>query len=133
MNSVLCSVATRGRYHTTLPLTLNAIINQTKKVDKLVIFDDNDEPQDMRKELVYSYFFQMLTIKGIAWEWVYAGKKGQHYIHQMANGMGFDWVWRVDDDAIPEPNVLQNLFNYAHKNVGAVGGAILTPPIKQEA
>ena len=128
MNSVLCSVATRGRYHTTLPLTLNAIINQTKKVDKLVIFDDNDEPQDMRKELVYSYFFQMLDIKGIKWEWLFANKKGQHHIHQIANTMGFDWVWRVDDDAIPEPNVLQNLFNYTHKNVGAVGGAILTPP-----
>jgi len=128
VDKVLCSVATRGRYQTTLPLTLNAIINQTKKVDKLVIFDDNDEPQDMRNELVYSYFFQMLTIKGIAWEWVYAGKQGQHYIHQMANGMGFDWVWRVDDDAIPEPNVLQTLFNYTHKNVGAIGGAILTPP-----
>ena len=130
MDSVLCSVATRGRYHTTLPLTLNAIINQTKKVDKLVIFDDNDEPQDMRNELAYSYFFQILTIKGIAWEWVYASKKGQHYIHQMANTMGYDWVWRVDDDAIPEPNVLQTLFNYTHKNVGAIGGSILTPPLQ---
>ena len=128
MSSVLCSVATRGRYHTTLPLTLNAIINQTKKVDKLIIFDDNDEPQDMRKELVYSHFFEILNAKGIKWEWVYAHKKGQHYIHQMANTMGFDWVWRVDDDAIPEPNVLQNLFNYTHKNVGAVGGAIITLP-----
>lgn len=67
MSRVLCSVATRGRYFTTLPLTLQAIISQTKKVDKLVIFDDNDEPQDMRKELVYNYFFQMLDIKGIPW------------------------------------------------------------------
>lgn len=130
MDKVLCSVATRGRYQTTLPLTLNAIINQTKKVDKLIIFDDNDEPQDMRKELVYSYFFQMLDIKGIQWEWLYAQKKGQHHIHQMANTMGFDWVWRVDDDAIPEPNVLQTLFNYTSKKVGAVGGAILTPPLQ---
>ena len=128
MNKVLCSVATRGRYQTTLPLTLNAIINQTKKVDKLIICDDNDEPQDMRNELIYSHFFQMLTIKGIAWEWIFAGKKGQHYIHQMANTMGYDWVWRVDDDAIPEPHVLQTLFNYTHKNVGAVGGAIITLP-----
>ena len=133
MDSVLCSVATRGRYQTTLPLTLNSIINQTKKVDKLVIFDDNNEPQDMRKELVYSYFFKMLDIKGIAWEWVYAHKKGQHHIHQMANTMGFDWVWRVDDDAIPEPNVLQTLFNYTSKKVGAVGGAILTPPLQFES
>ena len=133
MDKVLCSVATRGRYQTTLPLTLNAIINQTKKVDKLVIFDDNDEPQDMRKELVYSYFFQMLDIKGIEWEWVYAHKKGQHHIHQMANTMGFDWVWRVDDDAIPEPNVLQTLFNYTSKKVGAIGGSILTPPLQFES
>jgi GT2 family glycosyltransferase len=133
VDKVLCSVATRGRYQTTLPLTLNAIINQTKKVDKLVIFDDNDEPQDMRKELVYNYFFQMLDIKGIQWEWLYAQKKGQHHIHQMANTMGFDWVWRVDDDAIPEPNVLQTLFNYTSKKVGAVGGSILTPPLQFES
>ena len=133
MDKVLCSVATRGRYQTTLPLTLNAIINQTKKVDKLIIFDDNDEPQDMRNELVYSYFFQMLDIKGIQWEWLYAQKKGQHHIHQMANTMGFDWVWRVDDDAIPEPNVLQTLFNYTSKKVGAVGGSILTPPLRFES
>jgi GT2 family glycosyltransferase len=133
VNKVLCSIATRGRYQTTLPLALNAIINQTKKVDKLIIFDDNDEPQDMRKELVYSYFFQMLDIKDIKWEWLFANKKGQHHIHQMANTMGFDWVWRVDDDAIPEPNVLQTLFNYTSKKVGAVGGAILTPPLQFES
>ena len=127
---ILCSVATRGRYRTTLPLVLSAIINQTRLPDKLVIFDDNDEPQDMRKELAYSYFFQMLDLKGIKWEWVFAEKKGQHHIHQLANTAGYKWVWRVDDDAIPEPNVLQNLYRIATKieNVGAVGGSILTPP-----
>ena len=131
MSKVLCSVATRGRYFTTLPLVLNAIINQTKSPDKLVIFDDNDEPQDMRKEMIYSYFFQMLDIKGIPWEWRYATKRGQHFIHQEANNMGYEWVWRVDDDAIPEPNVLAELYDWATDtvgNVGAVGGSILTPP-----
>ena len=128
---ILCSVATRGRYFTTLPLTLQAIINQTLPVDKLVIFDDNDEPQDMRNELIYAHFFQMLDIKGIPWEWVYAGKKGQHHIHQMANKMGYEWVWRVDDDAIPEPNVLAHLYRCTqnYDDVGAVGGSILTPPV----
>lgn len=135
MSKVLCSVATRGRYFTTLPLVLNAIINQTRPVDKLVIFDDNDEPKDMRSEMIYSYFFQMLDIKGIAWEWLYADKKGQHHIHQRANMMGYDWVWRVDDDAIPEPNVLERLYSYAEgvdelgeTKIGAVGGSVLTPP-----
>jgi len=129
MPKVLCSVATRGRYHTTLPLVLNAIINQTTLPDKVVIFDDNDEPQDMRNEMIYQYFFQMLDIKKIAWEWQYAEKKGQHHIHQRANTMGFDWVWRCDDDAIPEPNVLGNLLGYTSiEDVGAIGGSILTPP-----
>lgn len=129
MPKVLCSVATRGRYHTTLPLVLNAIINQTRPVDKLVVFDDNDEPQDMRNELIYSYFFSMLDIKGIAWEWKFAEKKGQHHIHQMANRSGFEWVWRCDDDAIPEPNVLESLLKHVADDVGAVGGAVLTPPL----
>lgn len=130
MSSVLCSIATRGRYFTTLPLVLNAVINQTRLPDKVVIFDDNDEPQDMRKELVYQYFFQMLDIKGVAWEWVFAEKKGQHYIHQRANLMGYGWVWRVDDDAIPEPNVLAELCSWIDKwpDLGAVGSHIWTPP-----
>jgi hypothetical protein len=128
MSKILCSVSTRGRYQTTLPLTPQAIIMQTRLPDKLVIFDDNDDPKDMRNELAYSYFFQMLDLKGVAWEWQYADKKGQHHNHQRANTMGFDWVWRVDDDAIPEPNVLQNLASYISDDVGAIGGAVLTPP-----
>ena len=128
MSKVLCSVATRGRYFTTLPLVLNAIINQTRPVDKLVIFDDNDEPQDMRSQMIYQYFFQMLDIKGIAWEWLYADKKGQHHIHQRANTMGYKWVWRCDDDAIPEPNVLEELYRFTGSSTGAVGGQVLTPP-----
>lgn len=128
MPKILCSVATRGRYFTTLPLVLNAIINQTRLPDKLVIFDDNDEPQDMRKEYMYQYFFHMLQLKGVEWQWLFAEKKGQHHIHQQANRAGFDWVWRVDDDAVPESNVLENLAKHIADDVGAIGGAVLTPP-----
>jgi hypothetical protein len=128
MDKVLCSVSTRGRYHTTLPLTLQAIINQSVLPDKLVIFDDNDEPEDMRLIPHYSYLFQMLDYYNVEWEWLFAEKKGQHYNHQVANTMGYDWVWRVDDDAIPEPNVLEMLLHYTNDSVGAVGGSILTPP-----
>ena len=128
MAKVLCSVATKGRYFTTLPLVLNAIMNQTRLPDKLVIFDDNDEPKDMRSESIYQHFFQILNHKKIDWEWKFAEKKGQHYIHQMANTMGFEWVWRVDDDAIPEPNALEELYKHTADDVGAIGGSILTMP-----
>lgn len=132
MASVLCSIATRGRYQTTLPLALNAIINQTKLPDKLVIFDDNDEPEDVRNNNIYQHLFSIMDYKGIKWEWVYAAKKGQHHIHQSANRMGYDWVWRVDDDAIPEPNVLAELYSWINDDVGAIGGAILTLPINPD-
>ena len=132
MDKVLCSIATRGRYQTTLPLALNAIINQTKLPDKLVIFDDNDEPEDVRNNNIYQHLFSIMDYKGIKWEWVYAAKKGQHHIHESANRMGYDWVWRVDDDAIPEPNVLAELYSWIDKDVGAIGGAILTLPINPD-
>ena len=132
MDKVLCSIATRGRYQTTLPLALNAIINQTKLPDKLVIFDDNDEPEDVRNNNIYQHLFSIMDYKGINWEWVSAAKKGQHHIHQSANRMGYDWVWRVDDDAIPEPNVLAELYSWIDKDVGAIGGAILTLPINPD-
>jgi hypothetical protein len=128
MSNVLCSIATRGRYFTTLPLVLQAVINQTWLPNKVVIFDDNDEPLDMRTEFIYQHLFQQMQIKGIEWEWLFADKKGQHHIHQKANLMGYEWVWRVDDDCVPEPTVLQSLYSHATQfpNVGAVGGSIIT-------
>lgn len=129
--TVLCSIATRGRYHSTLPLVIEAVMNQTKKVDKLIIFDDNDTPLDLRDDFLYSHIFHILNLKCIDWEWKFAEKKGQHHIHQMANEMDYDWVWRVDDDATPELSVLEQLYYWAtnHENIGAVGGSVITPPL----
>lgn len=126
-NKILCSISTRGRYHTTLPLAIQSIIDQTKQVDKLVIFDDNDDPKDLRQDVVYSNLFRIMDIKGIKWEWLFAGKKGQHHNHQLANTMGYGWVWRMDDDTVAEPDVLETLWSKVDDTVGAVGGSILTP------
>ena len=84
---ILCSISTRGRYETYLPLAIQAVINQTRLPDKLVIFDDNDEPEDMREKPVYNFLFGMMSLKQIEWEVIYGKKKGQHHNHQMANEM----------------------------------------------
>jgi len=131
---ILCSISTKGRYDTTLPLAISSVITQSKKPDYLIIHDDNDNPIDVRDIQHYQYLFQILNESDISWEWVYAEKKGQHYNHQRANRMGFKWVWRLDDDTIAESNVLETLYNHAcmEDNVGAVGGSVLTPPIMPE-
>ena len=128
MNKILCSISTKGRYDTTLPLAIQSVINQTLKVDKLVIYDDNDPPKDMRDNQMYQYLFDIMNLKGIQWEWVYALRKGQHHNHQMANTKGYEWVWRVDDDCMADPGTLAALMSHVTSEVGAVGGSILTPP-----
>lgn len=127
---ILCSISTRGRYDTTLWLALSACMNQTRLPDKIIIFDDNDPDtaRDMREMQTYRYLFSMMDQKRIAWEVVWAKRQGQHHNHQMANTMGFKWVWRVDDDCVPEYNVLEKLYSYTDDTIGGVGGSILTPP-----
>lgn len=126
---VLCSVSTRGRYFTTLPMVLQSILMQTKLPDKLVIFDDNDPQKDMREEQIYKYLFMMMGLKGLDWEWIYAEKKGQHFNHDKSNKMDYEFVWRLDDDTVAEPDTLEKLFSYVGPKIGAIGGSILTPPI----
>ena len=131
-SNILCSISTKGRYFTTLPLAISSVITQTQLPKRLVIFDDNDDPQDMRKESIYANLFQIMDIKGIEWEWLWAGKQGQHHNHQRANQMPFEWIWRVDDDTIPEPTVLENLVKHCAPGVGAIGGTVCTPGWKLE-
>lgn len=125
---ILCSISTKGRYDTTLPMAIQSVITQTVLPDKLVIFDDNDEPKDLRELQHYQYLFRMMDEKGLPWEVVFGPKKGQHHNHQMANTMGYEWVWRLDDDTVAESNVLETLLSYTSPEIGAVGGSVLTPP-----
>jgi GT2 family glycosyltransferase len=123
---VLCSISTKNRYDSFLPLALQSVINQTRLPDKLVIFDDNDNPRDIREDPKYKYLLTVMNFKNLQWEVIFGAKKGQHHNHQIANTMGYDWVWRVDDDNSPEQNVLENLCSYVNDDIGAIGGAVLT-------
>ena len=131
---ILCSISTKGRYDTTLAMAISSVITQTLKPDYIIIQDDNDEPRDIRESQHYNYLLQILSESGIAWEWLYTEKKGQHHNHQRANTKGFKWVWRLDDDTIADSNVLATLYEHAtmEENVGAVGGSVLTPPSMSE-
>jgi len=123
---VLCFVPTRGRYETTLPLTLAAVINQTRPPDRVVIYDDGDH-RDLREIPIYRSLFMLAERKGISWEVVFGDGSGQHRGHQISQGMGAAFVWRVDDDEIPEPDVLEILLRDMGDGVGAVGGPCLVP------
>ncbi len=125
---ILCSITTKGRYHTTLPMALVSAATQTHRPTHLVIFDDNDPTEDIREMPTIRHILHMLDEKQISWEVIYGRKQGPHFNHQIANRMGFDWVWRLDDDTVAESNVLATLVKHVSPTVGAVGGSVLTPP-----
>lgn len=124
--TVLCSIPTKGRYFTTLPLAIASVIAQTRKPDKLVIYDDG-EHMDLRNNAIYQYLFNNLIAVGIRWEVVWTPGRGQHHAHQMANTSDFDYVWRLDDDTIADPDVLEKLLSHMKDGVGAVAGSVVTP------
>lgn len=124
---ILASISTRGRYFTTLPMAIMSIATQTLRPDKLVIFDDNDEKKDLRDIPLYRQIFKTLDAKGIKWQVIFGTCKGQHFNHQLANTMGFKYVWRMDDDTVAEGNVLESLYAQMTDEVGAVGGSVIVP------
>jgi hypothetical protein len=125
---VLASITTKGRYHTTLGMAMMSVATQTTKPSHLVIFDDNTEAEDIREIPTLRHVLCVLDEKQISWEVIFGRKQGPQHNHQIANRMGFDWVWRLDDDTVAEANVLQTLLSHVSSSVGAVGGSILTPP-----
>jgi len=126
--TVLAYINTFKRYETTLPMCLLSVINQTHKPDKIIVFDDNKEPKDLRNDEHYLYLFKLADQKGIPLEVIFGEKKGAHFSHEKANLMGYDLAWFIDDDCVAEPTCLEKLMMEMKKGVGAVGGLILQPP-----
>jgi GT2 family glycosyltransferase/predicted O-methyltransferase YrrM len=128
---VLCSICTKNRYDSTLPLALQSVSMQTVKPAALMIYDDNTEADriDIRENETYRYLLEMFDRAGIKWSVVFGAKLGQHYGHQEANKREFRFVWRLDDDEVAEPAVLEKYLNLMTDDVGAVGGTVLTKGI----
>jgi len=128
-NKILCFVPTKNRYFTTLPLTLQSVIFQDKKPDKIMVYDDNDKPIDIHKQTQYMYLFKQMEMFGIEYEVVLGNDKGRGQLRgeQYANCYGYKYVWRIDDDQIQSRDILERYWNLLTENVGAVGGCILNP------
>ena len=127
--TVTVTISTKDRYFTTLPLTLLSICQQTKTPDYLIIFDDGEQ-KDLREYSVYESIFKLFDEKTIQWKVVFGKRTGQVSNHQMAiDNCESDFIWRLDDDTCPEPNVLQRLYYKLNSddNIGAVAGLVIDP------
>ena len=127
---ILGYICTRNRYDGPLPMAMLSMIQQTRPVDKFIVFDDSPDEikRDPRTMGHYVYLFKLMEQKGIPWEWVWSKKLGAHHSHEMANTAGFPFCWFLDDDQVAEPDCLEQLLKEVRPDVGAVGGLILSPP-----
>ncbi len=124
---ITCEISTRDRYEV-LSQALLSLALQTHKDYDLIIFDDTDNPRDLRELSAYQSVFHLFNHYGIGWHVVYGRKLGQHCNHQWAQELAkTDWIFRWDDDEILEPDVLEKLIGNIRDDVGAVAGLVLPP------
>jgi GT2 family glycosyltransferase len=129
-NKVTATVSTKGRFFTTLPLVITSLCNQTLKPGRFIIYNDNDTFEDLRENEIYKNLFTLMNRVGIQWEVNPGHRKGQIHNHQQAlQDVTSEWIWRLDDDNIMEPNTLSDLLLYGESDssIGAVGPLILDP------
>jgi hypothetical protein len=129
--AVTAIVSTKDRYFTSLPNLLIGIAMQTVTPERLIIYDDGEQ-KDLRNEPLYQNIFLMFQQKGIAWEVKFGKRQGQVLNHQASIADSkTEWIWRLDDDNIPEPDALEILTRNIREDVGAVGGLVLDPKLNQ--
>jgi len=114
--TVRASISSRGRMMTTTPLAVMSVINQDTPPDYLVIFDDTPDKEKEKwfETHVWKQLFSIMNAKCIKWEVMLSDGFGQVKNHQAVLDMtkqrkDAKYIWRVDDDNIPEYNVLSTL------------------------
>ncbi len=133
---VTCEISTKDRYDV-LSQTLLSLALQTHRDFDVIIFDDTDTPTDLRELPAYQSVFQLFNEYGIGWQVVFGRRLGQHHNHQHAQQLAkTDWIFRIDDDEVAEPDVLEKLLRSCGSGVGAVAGLVISPgplPCPKEA
>jgi GT2 family glycosyltransferase len=128
---VTAYISTKGRYTTTLPMAISSVINQTLLPSHVVIIQDDPKEFDLRASAMYVHLFKMMDEKKIQWSVFFGENRGQVRNHQlMLDNCKTEWLWRVDDDNVAEPDVLERLCNHIEPNVGAIAGAVVDPTNK---
>jgi hypothetical protein len=127
--NVTTTISTKNRLFTTLPMAISSIAMQTVKPKRFIVFDDSGEKKDLRNLSPYDQLFRLLTTRKIEWSVLWGKSIGQVANHQAAlEAATTEFVWRLDDDNVAEPNTLEILLDTMKDDVGVVGGLVLHPP-----
>jgi GT2 family glycosyltransferase len=102
-----------------LRLVIESLLSQTKKVDRILVVDNASQPpatqtlsflQDSQQVEIIRNTHNLGGAGGFA-TGIEAALKQQTY----------QWIWIMDDDAVPTSNTLQTLFNTSLEQPGTTG------------
>jgi GT2 family glycosyltransferase len=118
-----CAVVVTFNRKTLLEECLAALLNQTKPLDEIIVIDNAST--DGTDELIAAKFPNITYVK--LPENV-GGSGGFHYGIKLAYEKDHDWIWVMDDDAIPMADALQRLWDCPmriEERVYALASAVL--------
>lgn len=132
--NVTAEIVTRNRYFTTLPTLLTAIINQSVPPGRILIMDDGDH-LDLTTLPIYQCIFAICRNKGIKVDVMVSNNLGLPLNRKRAlENTDSEFVWRLDDDCVPEAHVLETLVANIRwgDNIGAVSSLVFVPGVNYE-
>lgn len=106
-NLKVCAVIVTYNRKKLLEECLDAIIGQTRKIDKIIIIDNAST--DGTSELINNKFLPTGIIQYIKQNKNLGGAGGFYEGFKEASSQSFDFIWIMDDDTIPTNKALENL------------------------
>lgn len=108
MSERVCAVVVTYNRKAMLKKCLDALISQTRKPDHILVIDNASN--DGTFEMVKEHFSEVEIVRLSENQ---GGAGGFYEGIKEAYEKAYDWIWIMDDDAIPETNALEKLLSYA--------------------
>ena len=94
-----------------LKTALESLINQTKKLSKIIVVDNAST--DGTKEFLQGYSERHKEIEHLRLEENIGGAGGFYIgLKKLVCDGKYDWIWMMDDDAVPSRNALETLLSF---------------------
>jgi rhamnopyranosyl-N-acetylglucosaminyl-diphospho-decaprenol beta-1,3/1,4-galactofuranosyltransferase len=103
---IACVIVTYNRI-ATLKKTIEAVTNQTRKPDVIIIVDNNSS--DGTQAWIADLADSQKDIMPLLLDRNYGGAGGFYYGIKGAYEAGSEWIWVMDDDCIAAPDALERL------------------------
>ena len=105
MSETICAIVVTCNRKELLRECLQALMTQTQQVDEILVV--NNASNDGTTAMLRKEFPEVRVLD--LWQNI-GGAGGFHEGMKRVYGEDYDWIWLLDDDSIPEPTALEELF-----------------------